>query len=184
MSQIRETKKKLKNGHEVSVVTPLVGEGEEVLKTVRVIMEKSEHLLTTPEEFTYTVEQENEMLENYLKHPDKVIIVPKVDGKIVGMMNFSCGSRKRVAHQGEFGMSVHPDFQGIGIGKAMLEALVSWAIENPRIECLRLRVHAKNFKAINLYKSFKFIEEGREIKGMKYGDGDYDDIISMAREVK
>jgi len=85
--------------------------------------------------------------------------------------------------QGSFGMSVHPKFQGLGIGKMMLEILLEWAQKNPRIETVRLRVHAKNDIAMALYRQCGFSEEGREIKAVKLRDGSYDDVILMARNV-
>lgn len=81
-------------------------------------------------------------------------------------------------------MSVHPDFRGDGIGFLMLEALIAWAQENPRIEILRLRVHSKNQNAIRLYEKFGFKEDGREVQGVKLAEGMYDDVICMARSVR
>lgn len=80
---------------------------------------------------TYTVEQEDKLFADYAAHPDKIVINPIVDGRIVGMMTFEPGARRKSAHQGEFGMSIHPDFQGQGIGAHMLTALIEWAESNP-----------------------------------------------------
>jgi RimJ/RimL family protein N-acetyltransferase len=184
MAKIVETKKTAKNGSEITVCTPEVGAGAEILDVVKEIFAQSEHLLTEVDEFNYTVEDENEMIQSYLNHPDKVIIVPKIEGKIVGMMDFSVGRRRRSSHQGELGMSVHPRYQGLGVGRMMLNALIDWARENPRIETLRLKVHAKNKKAIALYQSVGFVEEGRKLKGVKFSDGSYDAVILMALAVK
>lgn len=114
MAQILESKKIAKNGLEVTLLSPPIGSGAEILAVVKEILAASEHLLSEVDEFTYTIEQEEQMLESYLTHPDKVIIVPKIEGKIVGMMNFYCGTKRRNSHHGEFGMSVHPRVQGTG----------------------------------------------------------------------
>lgn len=180
MGKINPVFLKAKNGIEVELTTPLYGEGVGVHSCVTDIIRMSPHLLTTLDEFKYTVEQEDKMLQDYYQHPDKVIITPKVKGKIVGMLDFSCGHRKRMSHQGEFGMSVHPDYQGLGIGKMMLETLIHWCEQNPRIEILKLRVFGKNHRAINLYKNFGFKEDGRDVRGIKYEDQSYDDIVSMS----
>ncbi len=184
MAKIAEVRMKTKNGLEVVLSSPNEGEGPAILEVVKIIMEQSEHLLTTASEFTVTEEQEEQMIRDYLKHPDKIIIVPKIDGKPVGMMNFNCGHRRRIAHQGEFGMSVHPNFQGLGIGRFMLKELINWAQKNPNIETIRLRVHAKNSHAIALYQANGFREEGREVRGIKFEEGFYDDVITMALKVE
>jgi len=184
MGKIEDQIVRSKTGKEITLTTLRTGEGAALLECVKMIMAKSEHLLTTADEFKYTAEQEDDMLRSYLEHPDKVIIAPKINGRIIGMMDFSPGTRKKNSHQGEFGMSVHPDFHGDGIGRHMLEALITWAKKNPRIEILRLRVHSKNKNAIRLYSMCGFKEEGRELQGVKLGDGNYDDVICMARAVR
>jgi RimJ/RimL family protein N-acetyltransferase len=184
MGKIDDRIVKTKSGKEITLTTLQPGEGAALLECVKRIMATSEHLLTTAEEFSYTAEQEDDLLRSFLDHPDKVIIAPKINGRIIGMMDFKPGARKKNSHQGELGMSVHPNFRGEGIGRHMLETLINWALKNPRIETLRLRVFSKNKNAHQLYKSCGFIEEGRELQGVKLSDGTYDDIICMARNVR
>lgn len=169
-----------KNGKKVILRSPKEGEGAELLETVRRVLASSEHLLTEPEEFKYTEEQENDMIRTYLAHPDKIIIVPECEGKIVGMLDFTVGSRRRNSHTGDFGTSLLPEFHGHGIGEGMLRSLLGWARENPRVERVSLRVHSKNEPAIRLYQKVGFREEGRELRGVKLGDGRYDDVLIMA----
>jgi RimJ/RimL family protein N-acetyltransferase len=173
-----------KNGTKVLMTSPSPGDGKELLETMKLILAASRHTLTTLEEFTHTVEQEEQMISGHLEHPDKLIITPKISGRIVGMLDFSIGRRNRIAHYGEFGMSILPDYQGIGIGRMMLEALLKWARENPRIETVRLRVHGKNLRAIALYEKCGFVTEGKQINGIKFSDGSYDDVLEMACHVR
>lgn len=173
-----------KNGTQVILTSPQVGQGEELLTVVKEIFTHSEYVLPYVDEFKVTVQQENEMIQTFLEHPDKLIITPMVDGKIVGMLDFSAGSRRKISHQGEFGMSLLPQFQGQGIGDMMLKALIAWASAHPRLEFLRLRVHAQNSLGIALYKKNGFVQEGLERRGVKLSDGRYDDVLSMARAVK
>lgn len=183
MALVPETILKAKNGIEVQIVSPSKGDGAELLATMKSILKVSRHTLTTIEEFSYTAEQEEDMIRGHGEHPDKLIITPKVLGRIIGMLDFSPGHRNRIAHYGEFGMSIHPDYQGIGIGQMMLEALLSWAKKNPRIETVRLRVHSQNRRAISLYEKCGFVHEGKEVRGIKFSDGTYDDVLHMACHV-
>lgn len=170
----------MKSGKLVLIRSPRFDEGEALLVTMREIIKDSPHLLTEVEEFTYTTSQEDEMIQSYSDHPDKLILVPEVDGKIVGMLNFSVGARRKNAHQGEFGISLLPAFQGLGIGQLLLQALIEWARANPVIETLRLKVHAKNSNAIALYQKAGFISEGCESRAVKLRDGSYDDTLLFA----
>jgi len=183
MARLKEKIVTLKNGLEVIIKSPIAGEGADLLACVKDVMVNSRHLLTTPEEFTYTIEQEDQLIQQYLDHPDFIMITPRVGDRIVGMMDFRVKAQLRIRHQGEFGMSVHPEYQGLGIGRYMLDALIEWATENPRIETLRLSVHARNTQAIELYQKCGFVVEGREVRGVKFANGVYDDVVRMARPV-
>lgn len=183
MAKVTEVVLTAKNGTIVQITSPSEGDGAALLETMKEILKVSRHTLVTTEEFTYTAEQEEEMIRKHQENPNKIIITPKVSGRIVGMLDFSNGHRNRIAHYGEFGMSVHPDFQGIGIGKMMLEALLNWAKSNSQIETVRLRVHSKNQLAITLYEKCGFVAEGKEVRGVKFSDGTYDDVIHMACHV-
>jgi RimJ/RimL family protein N-acetyltransferase len=88
------------------------------------------------------------------------------------------------AHTGEFGISVHPNFQGIGIGRILIETLLDWAKRNATIEKVYLNVFATNKHAIKLYEDLGFIEEGRHIKAIKQVTGEYVDTLQMYVETK
>jgi RimJ/RimL family protein N-acetyltransferase len=183
MARLKPQQIKLKNGTDVLLRSPNPEDAAYVLTSVKTIMQTSEHLLTEPDEFNYTVEQEAELIGSYLAHGDKLWIVAVVDKQVVGCLTFSVGSKRRISHQGDLGISLMPEFRGMGLGKLMMESLITWAEENPRVEQLRLRVHAKNIHAVRLYQRLGFKEEGREVRGAKMSDGSYDDVISMVRYV-
>ena len=184
MAKVSETVLTAKNGTKVLITSPSHGDGAELLETMKVILKNSRHTLTTLEEFNFSLEQQEDRNRKLIEHQDKLIITPKIDGRIIGMLDFSPGIRNRIAHYGEFGMSIHPDYQGIGVGRMMLESLLAWARENPRIETVRLRVHSLNHRAISLYEKCGFVTEGKEVRGIKFSDGTYDDVLHMACHVQ
>lgn len=182
MAKIETVRKTTKSGLQITLRTPMPGEGKALLEAMREVMKESEHLLTEPDEFKYTVEQEESLIQDYLEHPDKLLIVPEIEGAIAGMLNFSVGHRRRIAHQGDFGISLRGKYRGQGVGRLVMGEFLEWARENPRVETVRLRVHGRNAEAVALYRSLGFREEGRELKGAKLGPGSYDDVILMAVE--
>jgi RimJ/RimL family protein N-acetyltransferase len=183
MAKIEAVKRITKSGLNITLRTPMPGEGKELLEAMTEVIRESDHLLTTPEEFKYTVEQEEGLIRDHLENADKLLIVPELEGKIAGMLSFSAGHRRRIAHQGELGVSLRANCRGQGVGRFLVEELLKWAKNNPRLETVRLRVHAKNIDAVALYKKMGFREEGRELKGAKFGPGQYDDVILMAVDV-
>ena len=66
----------------------------------------------------------------------------------------------------------------MGIGKLLITELLNWAEQNSSIEKISLGVLSTNHRAIALYKSMGFIEEGRKIKEIKFSEDSYaDDIL-------
>src|SRR5262245_3221731 len=54
-------------------------------------------------------------------------LVAVVDGEVVGVIGLHTTSRPRVNHRCEIGMMVRDDWQGKGVGKAMMQAVVDLA---------------------------------------------------------
>lgn len=161
MSLITEKTIHLKDGRVAVIRSALPKDAAKILTLVRAIMEEGEFVLSTPEDFRMTQEQEEAWLQTNLDDPCKLAILSEHEGEVLGMLSFANGARKRIAHQGEFGMSVAKAVRDQGISRALLSMLLDWAREQPTIEKVSLQVFANNARAIALYTSLGFKEEGR-----------------------
>lgn len=103
---------------------------------------------------------------------------------VIGMLNFRNHSRRRMAHHGHFGITVHHDWRGMGIGRHLISTLLEWARASPIIEKVCLGVFATNLRAQKLYASLGFVEEGRRPREFKLEDGTYIDDVQMSQWVK
>ena len=112
--------------------------------------------------------------------PDgSVFIVAVMDDRLVGaaaMIRY----KGRRDHVGDIGISVHDDFQGRGIGSALLGALVDTADQWLNLRRLELAVYVDNEPAIRLYKRFGFVIEGTR-RAVAFRDGTFVDDYVMAR---
>ncbi|EST11409.1 GNAT family N-acetyltransferase [Sporolactobacillus laevolacticus] len=123
-----------------------------------------------------TVEKEEKLFEDYFNRDNGLNLIAEYDGQIAGNLIFSGGTKKRTAHAGEFGISVRKDFWGRGIGKALIARLIEWSKESGVIRKINLRVRSDNARAIHLYKSFGFKEEGVITRDFLINDVFYDSI--------
>ncbi|WP_409252872.1 N-acetyltransferase family protein [Bacillus sp. SCS-153A] len=149
----------------------------------REVVRENEYLISVLEEFDENLEQQSNWIQSVLEHNRETLIVAEVEGKVVGWLVFNSPTRKRLSHTGSFGMMIHKDYRGIGIGKKLITELLDWAEKNPLIEKVSLGVFCTNKRAISLYKSMGFIEEGRKIKEIKLKDNEYVDDILMYKLV-
>ncbi len=106
-------------------------------------------------------------------------LVACVDGEVVGQIGLST-NRARHRHVGEVGMMVRDDWQGKGIGTALMQAVIDLADKWLNLYRLELDVYTDNEPAIKLYKKFGFQVEGTRV-GMAFRDGQYIDSYAMAR---
>lgn len=86
----------------------------------------------------------------------------------------------RRSHVRVLGISVAPGWQGRGVGRALIERLLAWADDWSGVLRVELNVHAENERAIALYRSLGFVEEGRH-RGYVLRAGRYVDALTMAR---
>lgn len=77
-------------------------------------------------------------------------------------------------------IAVHDGHQGQGVGRALMEELLRWARSTPQVEKVELQVRSSNERAIALYRSLGFVEEGRKTKRLKIGTNEYLDDVYMA----
>lgn len=121
---------------------------------------ESDFLTFSEGEFGRSVEEEEKFIANALKKENALFIIAEINGKIVGNLNFSGGIRQRVAHVGEFGVSVLKEYWGNGIGELLTNYLISWSKDSGIIRKINLRVRTDNKAGICLYKKLGFLEEG------------------------
>jgi L-phenylalanine/L-methionine N-acetyltransferase len=88
--------------------------------------------------------------------------------------------RPRRRHAGTVGMAVHDEWQGKGVGTALLRACVDMADQWLNLTRLELEVYTDNEPAIRLYERFGFEREGT-LRQYAFRDGRYVDAYQMAR---
>jgi L-phenylalanine/L-methionine N-acetyltransferase len=107
-------------------------------------------------------------------------LVAVVDGEVVGMIGLHVFSRPRINHRGEIGMMVRDDWQGKGVGKAMMQAVIDLADKWLNLARIELNVFTDNEPAIALYRKFGFEIEGT-LRKHAFRDGEFVDSYVMAR---
>lgn len=105
--------------------------------------------------------------------------VAVLEGRVVAHGGFAVSLRPRIAHFGTMYIAVHDDAQDRGIGRRLMTELVSLA-DARGLRRLELNVHADNERAIALYKSLGFVEEGR-LREQVRRDDTYLDSLVMGR---
>ncbi len=105
--------------------------------------------------------------------------VALVGDELVGSCNLSGATTPRRQHVWMLGMGVAAAWQGRGVGRALMQHLLSLS-DSMGIERVELDVYADNARAIALYERSGFVREGVK-RREAWRDAKYVDALVMAR---
>lgn len=112
--------------------------------------------------------------------PGTYRLVACADGEVVGTIGLHTLSNPRRKHVADIGMAVRDDWQGKGVGSALLAAALDLADNWLNIQRVELTVYTDNAAAIALYQKFDFAIEGTHPR-YAFRAGTYVDAYTMAR---
>ena len=141
-----------------------VRDAQNMIEYLRIVSSQTPFLLRNEDEVTYTVEAEEQLLENKRNTPREIMMVAEVEGIIAGNCGIvSNGNLRRVYHRCGFAIALKEEYWSMGIGSAMMEYAFYLAKEM-RYEQVELEVVDGNNRAKNLYERFGFRETGRNFR--------------------
>lgn len=100
--------------------------------------------------------------------------------RLIGCAGVQVMGTPRKRHRGSVGIMVHPDYQGQGVGTALMEAVLDLADRWLMLVRLELDAFPDNAAALHLYEKLGFTREGI-LRKAAVRDGRYDDLVMMAR---
>jgi len=119
-------------------------------------------------------------LDNPSECLDRLLLVPEVDGRVIGWVRvFPNDFSRKTQHTSEVGIGLLKPFREIGIGTALMECAIEWA-RTQGLEKLTVFTFSTNLRAINLFKKMGFAITGRRYKQYKIGE-EYVDEVLMER---
>ena len=171
----------LRDGRKITIRSVEPEDAAGMLQYMKIMLGETPFLLRTPEEFNYTAEEEAGILAGRKNDPRSLMLVAEAGGEIIASADVCPhGTKSRVQHRAELGISVRKDYWRQGIGSALMERLIPFA-QQSGFEQIELTVESKNRRALQLYHKNGFIIYGTRPHGLKYPDGSYDNDYLMIR---
>ncbi len=169
----------LKNNLIITLRDAVESDGAGCIEFMHKVNKESKNLMREPEEFNMTPSEESEFIMKATVSPDACFIVALDKDLIISTAGFHGNSLKRVNHRVSLGISVLKDYQGLGLGRLVMETLINRAIELKKTK-MDLEVRIDNHNAIHLYESLGFEKEGI-IKNGFFVDDRYVDLLIMGK---
>jgi ribosomal protein S18 acetylase RimI-like enzyme len=149
----------------------------------REILDEDRWFIEMSEEHQQDSSDCREDLLRLLSEPHSRVWVAELRGLVVGVCRLLGGGLVRTRHVASLELFVSQDLRGQGLGRLLLEALITEAEADQVLQRLELNVFADNDSAIHLYRALGFREEGRRHGAVREPDGRLRDILLMMRWV-
>lgn len=173
----------LRDGTKCTIRTARAEDAREVMDCFVRTHEETDFLLTYPDETGFTEEQEAGFLRARAESGNEIELCAVVNGEMVGTAGIGAvGTKEKVRHRAEFGISVRKAHWGRGIGRALTEACIACAKAAGYAQ-VELEVVADNAPAIALYESVGFREYGRNPRGFRSRFTGWQEVVLMRLEL-
>jgi len=170
----------LKDGRAVHLRSSTQGDGPAVLSYITALGDSTEFILTHAGDRP-TLEAVDERIEMIpLGKFYSLVAIDPDTGEVVGNASYRFSPRVKLAHVGDLGIGVLPDWRGTGLGTILLERSIEDMRAKPGIVRLELAVMRGNDLAFGMYERAGFVVEGHKSRSMRQPDGSYSDETLMA----
>ena len=167
----------LKNGK--TAILRNAEESDAVLENFNLTHAETDYLLTYPDEGSFDAEKEARYLKRKAESVNEIEIIAVADGRVVATAGVDAvGTRDKLRHRAEFGVSVLKAYWGLGIGGALTQACIQCAREAGYAQ-LELTAVAENERAIALYRKAGFVEFGRNPRGFRSRTSGFQEVVHM-----
>lgn len=166
----------LRGGQRAVIARAVEQDAAAILRHLDAVAGETDFLPFGRGEVDITVEQEQASLRRLHEEGDGVVLKASIDGELAALATLRRLPRPRVRHGATLGLSVLKPYWALGLGRAILEALI---LEGRRLGLTRieLRTRHDNTRAISLYEALGFQLEGTLRGAFKVGEVVYDDLI-------
>lgn len=167
---------------ELVLRNPREEDAQMLLDYLKTTCGETRYLVKEPEEINMTIEEEEAFIRRQNDSENSVMLLGFLNGRYVGNCSLMGNGPLRYRHRVSMGIALYQEFTGLGIGRAMIGALLKIAGEKG-FEQVELEVVKGNERAIRLYRDMGFEICGTFPNNMKYKDGSYADAYWMVKRL-
>ncbi|MCP1355175.1 GNAT family N-acetyltransferase [Aneurinibacillus migulanus] len=128
------------------------------------------------EKETVNSTEEEAMLIRQMSEEGSMYTVAEIGDSIAGVAQIKRGQMEMNRHTGTFRIWLGPEFQGYGIGSKLMDYALQWAGHHG-LKKVCLDVFADNERAIDMYKKYGFVVEGRRKEQFVLNDQRVDEVF-------
>jgi ribosomal protein S18 acetylase RimI-like enzyme len=171
----------LKDGRHATLRLATLQDAADLWELDRAVHLDGRGVVLTLDELPATLDEQRARLERLPSGLDGAAIVVELEGRAVALAQVRRYKLRMLWHVARFDLAVHPNAQGLGLGRAAMLCALGWArAVSPPVLRAELNVLADNHRAVALYRSLGFEVEGVRRAFVRRADGSLGDDLQMA----
>ena len=135
-------------------------DAEAILEFTKICGSETDNLSFGENGIPVSADEEASYLASVENSDKDIFLVARDGNEIVGTCSYSAFPKKRMAHRGEFGISVRKSYWNQGVGTMLMEHILDFAKNTAKSQIVSLEVRSDNEAAIHLYRKFGFEKIG------------------------
>ena len=179
---MRATKFSTKSGEDIVIRLATLEDARALLEMKLEYLKNTDTIPLFENEYPNSVELEAQLIQRLTDEKNSVLLVAEHKGHLIGNLDLNGNQRSKLFHTGVVGMGIRLGWRGLGVGTALMNALMDWTSTNSYITLLWLEVYDSNEAGKLLYKKSGFEVCGR-IENFFREDNELIDKITMVRHL-
>lgn len=167
----------LKDSTEAILRIPKKEDAKEIVQFYNIVGGETHFLSFGANEFRTSVKGYEKNIEDIAKTKNSIIILATINEKIAGIATINSSNKAKNIHDGTFGIVISQKYCNLGLGKKMMEYIISWAKSNGITKRISLMTNEDNAVARALYEKVGFQLEGVVRRGICFQGKYYDSIL-------
>lgn len=140
-------------------------------------------LLRDPQDSPFTLEQEEKYLQEAAQSATMLMLSAFIEGQLAGNCMLSLNQRLRTRHRCSVGISLLQAYWGLGLGTAMMEAMIQ-AARARGCEQMELEYIEGNKRGLALYQKMGFVQYGVLDNAVHLADGQILKAYLMVKDLR
>lgn len=160
----------LKNGQQAILRSPKIEDAASLLDQMTQCYFETDFLSSYPEEVGFTEKEEAVFIRLTNESPTSMMVICMIDDTLAACCMLTRNTKIKTKHRASIALSVLKKYWGLGIGSALMDAVIKSAREMGILQ-LELEVYEANHRAISLYEKKGFVITGTKPNAYILKDG-------------
>jgi len=141
---MKATKFNIKSGEEIIVRLARMEDAPALLNMKLEYLKNTDTIPLLENEYPDSINLETQLIQKLTLEKNSVLLVAEYDGQLIGNLDLNGNQRSKLFHTGVVGMGIRQGWRGLGVGTALMNALLDWTSTNSYITLLWLEVYESN----------------------------------------